>query len=62
MSFLDDIFPGNQGLRDQILALEWIQDNIDHFGGDPDRVTLFGGSAGAASVDYLVVSPLAKGE
>lgn len=61
MSFLDDIFPGNQGLRDQILALEWIQDNIDHFGGDPDRVTLFGGSAGAASVDYLVVSPLAKG-
>lgn len=53
--------PGNAGLQDHILALKWIQRNIDGFGGDPDRVTIFGQSAGAVSTDALMLSPAAKG-
>lgn len=53
--------PGNMGLRDSVLALKWIQQNIKSFGGDLNNVTIFGVSAGSATVEYLLLSPTAKG-
>ncbi|MFC4095734.1 carboxylesterase/lipase family protein [Euzebyella saccharophila] len=52
---------GNYGFLDQIAALEWVQKNIDQFGGDPNNITIAGQSAGAYSVHTLISSPLAKG-
>jgi para-nitrobenzyl esterase len=52
---------GNEGLLDQVFALEWVRDNISRFGGDPDNVTIFGESAGAMSVGVLLAMPGARG-
>lgn len=57
----DKVVPGNNGLKDQVLALRWVQQNIAQFGGDPDNVTIGGVSAGGASVHLQVVSPMSKG-
>ncbi|GJJ77782.1 hypothetical protein EMPS_10141 [Entomortierella parvispora] len=53
--------PGNQAIRDQILALQWIQKNIASFGGDPNMVTVFGESAGGTSIRALLSAPSAWG-
>ncbi|MBD0742741.1 carboxylesterase/lipase family protein [Streptomyces sp. CBMA152] len=53
--------PANRGLLDQVAALEWVRDTIRVFGGDPDKVTVFGQSAGAGSVAALLAMPRAAG-
>lgn len=54
-------YSANVGMTDIVAALEWIQDNIEQFGGDPDNVTVFGESGGGAKVLALMTSPYAKG-
>lgn len=58
----DGVTNGNFGLADQIAALDWVRAYITPFGGDPDRVTVFGQSAGAGSVGTLLGSPRAIGK
>ncbi|MCU1579751.1 MAG: carboxylesterase [Rhodoglobus sp.] len=57
----DRVFESNLGLRDQVMALEWVRDNIAAFGGDAGNVTLFGESAGANAVTTLMTVPSARG-
>ncbi|XP_029388251.1 acylcarnitine hydrolase-like isoform X2 [Mus pahari] len=57
----DEHARGNWGYLDQVAALRWVQQNIAHFGGNPDWVTIFGESAGGTSVSSLVVSPMSQG-
>ncbi|GJQ67029.1 Est-6 [Trypoxylus dichotomus] len=57
----DSILPGNYGLKDQVFVLQWIQKNIEKFGGNPDSVTLTGSSAGGASVHLHYFSLLSEG-
>ncbi|XP_046739874.1 esterase E4-like [Diprion similis] len=57
----DEVSPGNNLLKDIVEALRWTQKNIKYFGGDPNRVTIMGGSSGSVSVHLLTVSPLTKG-
>ncbi|KAK2719659.1 acetylcholinesterase-like [Artemia franciscana] len=52
--------PGNAGMFDQIMALEWIRNNIHAFGGNPNNVTLFGESAGASAIAFHILSPLSR--
>jgi len=61
LSTEDDVVPGNNGLKDQVKALEWIQKNIAAFGGNPNSVMITGMSAGGASVHYHYLSPRSKG-
>lgn len=61
LSTADDAAPGNYGLKDQVQALKWIRNNIGNFGGNKDKVTIFGQSAGGASVHYHMLSPSSKG-
>lgn len=53
--------PGNAGMKDQVMALKWVKDNIHFFGGCPNRVTIFGDSSGGASVQYHMLSPMSEG-
>ncbi|KAF2896323.1 hypothetical protein ILUMI_09830, partial [Ignelater luminosus] len=61
LSTEDNVLPGNNGLKDQLLALKWIKDNIKYFGGNPDSITLTGMSAGGASAQLHTLSPLSQG-
>ncbi|KAL1116580.1 hypothetical protein AAG570_005052 [Ranatra chinensis] len=61
LSFEDDWLPGNYGLKDQLMALKWVQANIENFGGDPKSVTIFGQSAGGSSVHYHMISTKSRG-
>ena len=58
----DDVAQGNWGFMDQVLALQWVQENIVAFGGDPSMVTLYGQSAGASSIGLHTVSPYSDGK
>ncbi|KAK1883044.1 Neuroligin-2 [Dissostichus eleginoides] len=57
----DQSAKGNYGLLDQIQALRWLNENIGHFGGDPERITIFGSGAGAACVNLLILSHHSEG-
>lgn len=62
LSTEDEVVPGNNGLRDQILALKWIKDNVEYFGGNPNSITILGMSAGGASVEFQHLLPQSQGK
>jgi carboxylesterase type B len=61
LSTQDSVAVGNNGLKDQLYALQWVYQNINLFGGDRDKITIFGQSAGAASVGYHLISKKSRG-
>ncbi|KAI5644589.1 carboxylesterase family domain-containing protein [Phthorimaea operculella] len=61
LSINNYVAPGNCGLKDIVLALKWVQNNISKFGGDPTNVTLFGCSTGGSAVHLLMLSPMGAG-
>ena len=61
LALKDGTANGNYGIADIVTALKWVRENIVAFGGDPDRVTVFGQSSGAAAIRALIASPMAKG-
>ena len=62
LSGIDDEHRGNFGLRDQQMAIEWVHRNIEYFGGDKDRITVFGCSAGGRSAGAQLMSPYNEGK
>ena len=61
MSTGDEVVPGNNGLKDQRLAIQWTHENVHLFGGDPEQITIFGESAGSASVAYQLLDQSSEG-
>lgn len=57
----DDTVSANNGMKDMVQGLRWVQENIEAFGGDKNQVTVMGESAGSASALYMLISPLAQG-
>ena len=62
LTFGNDIVSGNMGLKDQALAIQWVKQNIENFGGNPNKITIFGESAGGMSVHAQVLSPWNYGQ
>lgn len=52
--------PGNLGLKDQVVALQWVKENIECFGGDPEKIMIVGQSAGGASVHFHYLTPITE--
>lgn len=61
LSTEDKTLPGNLGLKDQVLALKWVSNNIEYFGGDPRKIILVGFSAGSSSIQYHYLMPQSRG-
>ena len=61
LSLGTEAVPGNAGVRDQVMALQWVNENILDFGGDPTQITVHGQSAGSFSSTYHMFSPLTRG-
>jgi len=61
LSLEDETLPGNYGMKDQVLSLMWVKSHIDDYGGDSDKMTIYGESAGSCSTSLHLISPLSKG-